>query len=1685
VSPDNSQDIVTAVIVAHDGASWIASVAHAVASQSRPVQRVVAVDTGSRDRSGAMLTQAFGRGAVFGMERGAGYGFAVNQALRHRAANSHVPSASPGASQERNEWVWLIHDDCEPAPDTLEKLLLGARRTPASAVLGPKVRDWTDRDVLLESGLTIDRAGRRITGIEPREVDQGQHDGDRDVVAVSTAGMLIRRDVWDEVGGFDPGMKLFREDVDFCWRVQAAGYRVRLITDAVVYHVEASVRNRRPTSAAPRRRREDRRNGLTTLAGNLPARPMLAALAGNLVLSTLRTLFFLLAKRPAAALDEAAAFCSVACHPIRLRTARRRRARGRQSAYSRLRTELPPSRSLHKLAEFVTGALSKSLPVDTVGSHHAATEDPSDDDFLLTDSGLVQRLLTNPGVLLFLALTIVALVAERSLLASTPLGGGALVPAWGGVSGLWHEYFQGFHPAGIGTAASTPPYVAAIAVLATVLGGKPWLAVDVILLGCVPLAGLTAYLAAGRITRFVPARVWAAATYALLPVGMGAVAAGRLGTAVVLVLAPLAALLAGRSFTGPRRRARRAAWATALVVTLAAAFVPLVWLIAAAAMLMAALVFRRRGGAGVLNAAIVVGIPLLLLMPWTATLVSHPAQFFLEAGMTKPGLASPALAARSLLLLSPGGPGLPPFWVTGGVLLAAAVALVASGRRALVLAGWGVALIGLIAAAVVSRVAVTPPDAPTPVPAWPGVALAIAGVGLLLAAVAAAERMPGVLGSGRWRTMRGLAVLLVAVVACSAPLLAAAKWVMTGVNGPVAPAAGPLLPEFVSVSSDSGPRVRTLIVQGGPRGSITYTVLRSSDPLIGSGELAMPIAGQSALDRTVAALTAANGGDIQDQGQSLAGFGIGYVMLPAPVDANLARLLDDVPGLRPVSVTSAFQLWRVVTTVARVTVTEPNGTVAAIPSGTVSVSGAKAPTAGGTLVLAEPAGGWHATLNGHPLTPLASPVNGWAQGFKLPAGGGSLSVSRSDLGRTVAVLAEGLAVLVVLALGLPGAKEAEETSEQGRRGSARRGTGRGRGAERSRDRRAPRRARPDPDAVPDDDDDEELAGDGVPEPAVAGETLAGAGMAAGTLRGAAAAGEAAGRAGARRPGPPSQGRSRLRSAMPSGVRSGLLRRGGPATADDPREGGRHGGDGGYEPEDLDARPGQQDSYGRPGSYAGDDGYGDEGRGAGRGRRGYQGARRAAAPDDATAYLGGGARGAGPAGPGGPQGPPPGRRGRRGYDPAPGQEEPGSGPGTGPQRPAGYRAPGPGGPPGYGEDSGEGGFGSRGRTDPGDPRGRAPAGRRRRGAPPPAPAGGEYGTGDYGPAGDYGPGRGDAGAGGRGYDPGPGRRGRDYDTGTGDYGPGPGGSSPGREPGPRYDTGPHSTGPQGRERYDTGPHSTGPQRASQHEAGRYDSGPYDTGPHPTGPHPTGPHPTGPHPTGPRDPGPRYEPGPGYDTGPGYDAGPGRGYDTGPAGGGYDAGPGRRGRGDSGYGTGPAGDYDTGPHGGRGYDTGPGPAAERGRRARGYDDDYDAGPGAAGRGGPGPAGGYRDQDSAGYGDAENYGPPSGYGAPPGGRGRPPAGPPPPGEGRGRGAPRQSAGRGGGRRRGGWLGRGSGSSQDERGSRRAPYGPPRSQDGALSPLPPLPPRRHRSDDDYDPADGPPSDWGQEQPDEGDQDW
>ena len=1040
---------VTALIVAHDGARLLPGLVQALQAQTYPVDQVVGVDTGSRDRSGAVLSELIGQDAVFGMERSTGYGEAVSVALRHATRRR---SGQTDPSLTRIEWIWLLHDDCEPAPQALERLLRAASKDRSVVVLGPKVLDGQDRRTLREVGVSIDRAGRRITGIEPGEIDQGQHDHNRAVLAVGSAGMLVRRDVWEQLGGFDTRLRLFRDDLDFCWRVQAAGYRVQVVTDAVLYHRELAARRRRPTEGGGARRL-DRRNALYVLAVNLPLLAMLRIVGGAVIGSIIKAAYFAATKQLDLARAQAEAVGWLFLHPIRLWQGRRRRATGRADAYAAVRTLIPPARTLSRLAEKVAGLISDGPPQASHGRHQAASEESEEDEQFVDTTSVMRKIIGNPGVQLFAVLLVIALIAERRLLGTSPLGGGALVPAWGGSGALWSEYLAGFHAVGVGSTASAPPYLAVVAALGTILGGQAWLAVDVLLLGCVPLAGLTAYLAARRLVRATAARVLVAASYALLPVAMGSIAAGRLGTAVAFVLLPLIGISAARMLIGTPKKARRAAWAVGLLVAVAAAFAPLAWILGLVFALGVLAARRWLLVADPVNAAIVAIVPFFVLFPWSLHLLTDPIAFATEAGVQTAGLTTTGLGPRQLLALSPGGPGLPPAWVTIGFALAVVAVVLPTGRTRVTGVGWGTAIVGFIAAVALSRINVTPAGGGQPAAGWPGVALALAALGLLLAVAPAADWLAGIASNeretssdadadananpdtdaggpggvagpraaarGGYGTFSRALAIIALIAAASAPVLAGLSWVKDGVRGPVGSVTSPLLPAFVSASSTSGQQYRTLILR--PNGKVLdYTVVRQGDPTLGEPELTTDSAGEQALSRQVAALGAPDGADAGDPGLVLGSFGIRWVLLPGPVDPALAERLDAALGLDALTSSASYDLWQVSGPVARARVIAADGTVTPLTANQVSMSGTTAPAGGGTLVLAEPYGGWTATVNGRALRPVAPAVDGWAQGFVLPAGGGKLSLSRNDLAREASLLAELIVLVAVCMLALPG-----------------------------------------------------------------------------------------------------------------------------------------------------------------------------------------------------------------------------------------------------------------------------------------------------------------------------------------------------------------------------------------------------------------------------------------------------------------------------------------------------------------------------------------------------------------------------------------------------------------------------------------------------------------------------------------
>lgn len=1039
-APEFPRHVVTAVIVSHDGARWLPDALAGLLGQERPVQNAVAADTGSGDDSARLVTEALGPDRVLHLARRSGFGTAVDEA--NRIAGVLTPEELPYLKRpsgwdpvsrswrddaydlpelphgEPEQWLWLLHDDCAPEPGALTELLRAVENEREVgkdvAIVGPKLRGWYDRRQLLEVGVSIANSGRRWTGIDRREQDQGQHDHVRPVLSVSTAGMLIRRDVFDELGGFDRRLPLMRDDVDLCWRAQNAGHRVLVAPEAVVRHAEASSRERRTvdcvgrTSTSPHR--VDKAGAAYTLLVNA-RKAVLPWVLFRLVVGTLmRTVAYLVGKVPGQAVDEVAGLLGTLLRPGRITGARKKRGKSVLEPAEMRPLFPPPGATVRATFEQLAGSVvGRSDPeaVTGAGRHGAVESGPGGDDadFLQVEQfARVKRLARKPGPMLFVVLLFASLIACRELLGSGALAGGSLLPAPGDSSALWDRYLDAWHPVGTGGTQSAPPYLALVAGLSTLLFGSTGLAVTVLLVGSVPLAGFAAYFASRPLVESRLLRAWASVAYAFLPAATGALAGGRIGTAVLAILLPLMAragiAASGLAASNGTRGSWRASWAFALLLTLTTAFTPIVWPIAL--VLGLALLVVRRGDitAYGLRFLAALGTPLLILAPWSLSLL--PFGFFGEAGLD---FSVGSATGLDLLGGSPGGPGTVDGMLLIGIVLAALAALLRTERQRAVRTAWIAALTSLVFAALSNG------------SAWAGPATLGYGIALLAAAALGADGARTRVAEQSFGWRQPVAVLI-AFAAAAGPLLVAAGWMIRGADGPLERRDPVQVPAFVAEESGTQDQARTLVLDSESAAQVSYTLVRGSGARLGDAELADAGGSNKRLDKIVSRLLAGSGADQADQ---LGGFAVRYVLVRDGAPRQMNRTLDSTPGLTRLSQEDGSALWRVDRQVARAAIVPESGDPLPVAAGPVELhTNIPAGEEGRTLRLADAADeGWTATLDGRPLT--GTTLDGWAQGFELPASGGRLDVTHeTPAGHTGWLWAQGVLAVVLVVLALPG-----------------------------------------------------------------------------------------------------------------------------------------------------------------------------------------------------------------------------------------------------------------------------------------------------------------------------------------------------------------------------------------------------------------------------------------------------------------------------------------------------------------------------------------------------------------------------------------------------------------------------------------------------------------------------------------
>jgi hypothetical protein len=623
-----------------------------------------------------------------------------------------------------------------------------------------------------------------------------------------------------------------------------------------------------------------------------------------------------------------------------------------------------------------------------------------------------------PHFILFFAMTVVSLLAARNRLGNVSGGALARVPSSG--FDLLNQYAQSWHLVGLGSSATTPPWIPVLGLASVITGFNLQLFVSLLFL----LTPILAYYIFYRVlTKLGATKMYAligAGIYAFSPTVWASINQGRLGTIVIILISPSLYFIS--PFTRDNERASwRRIFAITLLIAVFCAFNPIIlvgWFILQGYRLIVIAyelryVFAELGlkkflvapEADALKRRFVLFItPWLLTMPWCLSMLLHPSALFFE-----PGIPVESGVRWAPFFANPGGPGAPPFWLISPILLFALAAFAIKELRTSSLMATAV----IASAIVLSSFTLQGHGSHSNI--WTGPIIAIATAllipGVLLFAQNFIPTLRDIPLGNRHFVVAGIA-LVTALSLIGTPI-----WAITGGSQSLVKAnQEQIVPAFVSALADTPAKPKTIVINV-LAGQTMYQITRGTDLQLGEADVTVPPPHE-----VVATMNDLVSGAGIETGKILGQFGIQYLFLKATSDASLIRIIDGSGGFTRMSSTSAGIVWKVVGASPRVLFVGADKKAEIVPSTDISAEADL--TQPGIVVVAEKYDqNWRLLLDGQRI-PLQHATNGLPI-FTISHAGHITVLHDGTLHRTLISL-QLIFLLAVVVLALPAGRRKRE-----------------------------------------------------------------------------------------------------------------------------------------------------------------------------------------------------------------------------------------------------------------------------------------------------------------------------------------------------------------------------------------------------------------------------------------------------------------------------------------------------------------------------------------------------------------------------------------------------------------------------------------------------------------------------------
>ncbi|MCB6179835.1 glycosyltransferase family 2 protein [Rhodobacter sp. Har01] len=232
MKPETIRPKLSIIVVSYNTCEMTLDCLRSVAAETRVPHEVIVVDNASADGSAAAIAAAFPGVALMAETVNHGFAKANNLAAVHA----------------RGEYLLLLNPDTVVLDGAIDRLVAFAEARPEAMIWGGRTLN-ADRSLnptncwrrmslwaVVSQALGLSSLFRASPIFNPEAYAGWARDSEREVDIVTGCFLLIRREVWNRLGGFDLSFVMYGEEADLCLRARAIGARPRITPAAEIVH---------------------------------------------------------------------------------------------------------------------------------------------------------------------------------------------------------------------------------------------------------------------------------------------------------------------------------------------------------------------------------------------------------------------------------------------------------------------------------------------------------------------------------------------------------------------------------------------------------------------------------------------------------------------------------------------------------------------------------------------------------------------------------------------------------------------------------------------------------------------------------------------------------------------------------------------------------------------------------------------------------------------------------------------------------------------------------------------------------------------------------------------------------------------------------------------------------------------------------------------------------------------------------------------------------------------------------------------------------------------------------------------------------------------------------------------------------------------------------------------------------